>query len=460
MNDLIENVPKKLQTKTSSIKIVKANLLTNTKANIPCPALVESIIVENKKTFLISYLNNSKLSIITKDKVEVNGKVFDPIQQDELPYQQYQFDKNELKVLYPNTYQLYERVFHEVQYFVDIEDEWKHFITACVLFSYQQDKASTTPYVYVVGDNDSGKSTILHLLRLLGYRPLLSESLPYADIYHFLGTSEDAVGIILEDESQGLEKDWNKLKIYKGGYVKGSRIPRIKETSTGSKQIFYRGYCFKMLAGEALPKDKGLLRRCIIIPMIEGYPSGNIKHLTTDDMNRLSQLRKDLLLWRMNTAHQVLPQIKLDFLINRDEEIWLPLLRVVKDTRFYNNLIFLAQKHVHNRMKEKFDSIEAVLSEIVIESTKKSMQVAFDDIWNKLTKDDGHYDTTNSQVFYSDHYGKITKTLVGSILTQKFRGKKFRDKNKRYYQFDKNSIDKINRKYSMHSMQGLQKVLT
>lgn len=419
------------------------------------PTLIESVSVEGKDAFLISYKTNSgSLILTTTDKIKVNDKVYLPISQQDCPYHSYNFNNEFLKKKIDFN-QLYKRVFNEVERYVDIEEYWKHFITTCILFTYKQDSFSTTPYVFLVGDNDSGKSTILYLFKELGYRALLSESLPAADIFFFLGTEEEATGTILEDEAQGLEFQREKLKIYKGGYVKGSRIPRIRESATGIKQQFYYAFCFKVFAGEKLPDDTGFLRRCIVIPMIEGLPTANVKDLQPEDKRRLEELRNDLLLWRMQTSHDQLQEIKIDFLKNRDKELWKPLLQIVSSTEFFSNISDLALKHVKDRLKERADSLEAVLFKIVEEFSHTSQTILFDGIWNKILELPGQEDSKNTQVFWLDEHGKVTKTNIGKILTQKFKGTKTRIDNKRAYYFDKSTLERLSKKYSLYGLHGI-----
>ncbi len=440
-----------------TVNFIKYHLKECIDQDIKCPCLIESIYFKNKKMFLVAEQKHENLSTIKiKNQFETNDKKIIPTSLEDYPYSPYNFSNiDEINKSKIDFTELYERIFSVVSRFIAIEDEWKHFITSCILFTYKQDQSPTTPYVYLVGDNESGKSTILHLMKALAYRPLLSESLPSANIYNFLGTKEEGTGIILEDESQGLEKQFEKLKIYKGGYVKGSRIPRVKDNpSGGSKQVYYFGYCFKVFAGEKLPKDRGILQRCIVIHMVEDYPDANIKDLKPEDLSHLSKLRNDLMLWRLQTAFEKSADIQLGFLKNRDAELWKPILRLLEGTKFFINLERLSFKLVEKKRREKNNTLEAALFTIVSKLNKVSKHVAFEDIWNEITSLPGQDDPINPQGFYLEEHGKVTKTNVGMILSQKFRGEKYRDANKRLYIFDKITIKRLGRKYSPYSLYG------
>ncbi len=439
----------KQETKTK-ITLVKAFIDEPNSINGTEPIFVEVIELDKESQFIISRQGSNGL--VTAKEIEVNGKVYVPARSEDYPYDAYNFaDVNGVNKAPINFDELYDRVYAEVDRYVDIEDEWKHYITVCIIFTYKQDKSNTTPYPYFVGDTESGKSTVLHLMKRLAYRPMLSESLPHADVYNFLGTHEEASGIILEDEAQDLDKEKEKLKIYKGGYVKGSRIPRIKENpSGGSRQMYYYGYCFKAFAGEKLPYNKGFLQRCVIIPMVEGFPQANIKDLKAEDKERLSKLRNDLLLWRMQTMNQELSDIEAEFLKNRDAEIWLPVLRIVYGSRYYDNLLELARKHVEKRRKEKGDSLEAEIFKIVKELTTCSLVISFEDVWSKVRWLTGQEDPKNPHAWILQEHGKVTKTSIGRMLADKFKGAKDREGNKRVYKFDSKTLSKLERKYCPH----------
>ena len=125
-------------------------------------------------------------------------------------------------------------------------------LTGCVLLSYHQEKFQTVPYIYVYGDNESGKSTVLQVLKFLCYRPMYGVTVPSADIYGFLEDS-DAIGCILEDEVQGIHKDTDKIKIYKAGYKQGAVVPRTIITQHDRIIKYYNTFCFKACASEQIP---------------------------------------------------------------------------------------------------------------------------------------------------------------------------------------------------------------
>jgi hypothetical protein len=427
---------------------VKRRLSDYSNINSRGSILAESVLLQGQSAFLTSIMEEGLM--LTVNPIQTPRAVFIPPEPSDLPYSQYVFDQNSLTRSL-NFEDIYSRVFDEVSKFIVVDEEIKHVITACVMFTYKQDQSSTTPYLYCVGDNDSGKSSVLYLMKHLAYRPLLSDSLPSANIYRFLGVDEEAVGIILEDEAHELHNDLEKLRIYKGGYTKGSKVPRIEQTRYGFKQTFFFTYCFKAFAGERLPLDRGFQRRCIVIKMVEGVPHSNIKDPSPEDLGRLSALRNDIMLWRMQTFNQPLREVQEDFLVNRDKELWKPLLSVVKCSRFYEPLVNVAQKYVSDRQEERSSSLEALLCRIVLQIQARCT-VAFDDVWCHL-KTLGQ-STPNPQEVLLDEHGNVSKKTVGVILYQKFKGKRQRISNKQHYIFDVDTLNKLAVKYGLQGLQG------
>lgn len=84
--------------------------------------------------------------------------------------------------------------------YVVLEDHHITLLVADIIYSYLQDKFGTTHYVMCIGDNGSGKNSILMTFAALGYRVLLGTSVSAANVFTFLGSVEECQGCIAEDE--------------------------------------------------------------------------------------------------------------------------------------------------------------------------------------------------------------------------------------------------------------------
>jgi hypothetical protein len=81
------------------------------------------------------------------------------------------------------------------------------------LITYFQDKIGLTHYLFFVGGNGSGKSNNLTVFHFLGYRNMTSTDVTYANIYQFLGSRDEGIGTICEDEADGIVEDRVKVVI-------------------------------------------------------------------------------------------------------------------------------------------------------------------------------------------------------------------------------------------------------
>jgi hypothetical protein len=159
----------------------------------------------------------------------------------EFPYEPYGYFEGEL----PSREEIFWKVRDEFDLFLDLESNWKDYLAACVLLSYQQEKVRTIPYVYFVGDNESGKTVALNLLNWLCYRPMLGVTIPsrYYGYWMMLNA-----GTIWKMKPR-LYKDLDKAKIYKGVQARRRR-PKNYDT----KQGFIKSslFCFKACAAEEM----------------------------------------------------------------------------------------------------------------------------------------------------------------------------------------------------------------
>ena len=270
-----------------------------------------------------------------------NGKhVYVPKALNQIPYKPYRYYEGSL----PSPEEIYRMIYNEFDLYLDIDDIWKHVLSACVLLSYQQEKVLTVPYIFAYGDNESGKTTVLNVLSELCYRPMFGITIPSADLYGYLEDA-DCIPTILEDEIQGVDKDTDKIKIYKSGYKKGAVVPRTLMLEHDRIIKYYNTFCFKAVASEKIPTVKGFVERFIFIPMIQGYPKKEWTDNTTEDFERFRRIRNILLKWRLVTRDQKLADPELPFK-GRVKEIWKPLLQVTYGLKVYDVLLKFVEDQI------------------------------------------------------------------------------------------------------------------
>jgi len=309
---------------------------------------VEAIKYDDEPNFLCVD-RNGDLSI-TKS-IKQGNTTFKP--PESFGYFPYSFTVKEFEELSKQDYskdEILSLIKNQVDYFISIEERDRILLAVDCLMSYSQEWIDTLHFLYCVGETESGKSTVLYLFKWLGYRCLFSDDLPNADIYNFLGEDEEAQGMIAEDEAQDIAYNKEKMTTYKSSYARGALKPRIKAVDSQNKtQVFYKTFCFKVFAGEYIPENKGFKERLAVLHMTEGLPKGNIKRPTDEEKKTLFLMRNRLLIWKLKTHFNKLPNIE-SGLTKRDQELWEDPLRVAHDTKMFEKFkdvikFYTAQRH-------------------------------------------------------------------------------------------------------------------
>jgi hypothetical protein len=335
------------------------------------------------------------------------------------PYKPYVVESLEAKT----RPELIDLIHREVERFIDAEPEEKATFTAFILLSYVQEFFDALPYLYLVGDNESGKSHLLNLMAELCYRPLAGVSHTAADLYSYL--EDDGLPLtIIEDEFQGSEKDTEKMKIYKSGYKRGARVARVSTFEGGRRVDYFNSYGLKMMAAERLVENKGLMQRCIVVEMVEGYPEKD--YYDAEDYSRFAWLRSELLKWRMRVLarHESLPRVEADWLRGRDRELYLPLLTILHGSAIYHALERFLRGRAEERRREREGSLEAAICRAVANLLADgSGEIDFAELWLEIKHEvDGVEEKDKNDVvrsMWSETHGHISKRDVSAILKGK-----------------------------------------
>jgi energy-coupling factor transporter ATP-binding protein EcfA2 len=423
-------------------------------SGITADGCFEAIYHNGKPCFLVE--NGESFKIV--ESLEIDGQVSYPKEQRSIPYESYGF----YEATVPNREELFWKVRNEFQSFIDVESIWKEVLASFVLLSYQQEKLQTVPYIFLYGDNESGKSTVLQLMNLLCYRPLYGVTIPAADIYGFLEDS-DSVGIVLEDEIQGIHKDVDKIKIYKAGYKRGASVPRTIITQHDRIIKYYQTFCLKACASEQLPTVKGFRERFLEIPMVEGSPEKEWSDITKEDFERLRNLRNTLLKWKMLSREWDLPNVELK-MKGRLKELWKPILQVTSGLTVHDGLFKFVEDQRKERLSVKQDTLEGKIVKVVTELFNESKAessliytIPFQTIWSRLQEElDGKIDDKKPNVMDTSEFFQVTKNKVGYRLREVLsaKSKAMREKDSegndmvvKAYEFYIDKLGRIAKKY-------------
>jgi hypothetical protein len=412
----------------------------------------ESIFFKGKPAFLMYSTPQDRLTI--EHELLIEGKATYPLKSEMFPYSPYAFDEEMLKATKegnPDPRELYDLVYKEFDTFLDLDARFKTLETVATLETYIQHKLSTTSYLFHYGDNDSGKSRALDIHNYLDYRPLLSSSLPQADVYSYLGYREEGCGTILEDEAENLDRPryGEKMKLYRQGYRKGATVPRIEFTRTGERIVrYFRAFCCKIFAGLWIPNDKGFSQRLIPVYMVKGIPKKD--EIAEQDLKRFNEVRARLLAWRMRTYNDPLPEIHTE-LSGRIKELWKPKIQVASLFGVEGIIAQLADEARKEREEEVAASFEAFLSKAVMKSWLElgSQEIPFTILWENLKYVLGGDCLETPNAISNTPFGSISKTHVGLKLKGVCGGKPSRKKKERTYLFDIEVLPKLAKKYNI-----------
>jgi hypothetical protein len=434
--------------------------------------LAESILINNIPYF-IQIINNNKP--LLSSKIELSDIGIAPPERIEYLSKEYNFASVEEIEYFINLAktETLDSIFQLVKSFwikyIDVNEDFINVCAADTIFSYFQDKLGMCHYLLIVGDNNSGKSNILLLFSLVGYRPLYDTAITPANIYNFCGQLEEGQGIIIEDEIDDIDFQDEKKKLYKVSYRSGTKITRMYDNinSSGankksSRQQAFLLYCFKIFASERIPnkiKSKGFLERIIPLKSISGDPQYDISEVVNDAgdeqfkklYEELMNTRKLLLMYRLLHHNDPIPDVKLN-IKNRYKQLTKPLIRLFQNSESLDGIIKSLSKYLIEKNEEKINSLDSGLLFLIIDLVAKHSTILYNDqIWEEIKKRfRGTEIADKPYSYYCQEYGTISKSKIRSICESKFDAKEHKDEKRgRGLIFNQGTLNKLTANYSI-----------
>jgi hypothetical protein len=276
--------------------------------------LAEAILISGVPFFLV--LNKLDSTISIQNVLEDAHVVYLPLESASYMNRPYSFSSKEQVYEYIDKAKketldsLYKKVKGIWKKYIGADDFHISICAADTIFTYYQDKLGLTHYLFFVGGNNSGKSNNLTVFHFLAYRNVTSSDMTYANIYQFLGSTDEGIGTICEDEADNIDLERDKMCIYKNGYTTGRPILRT-DTSFGRKQLKLNTFCFKAFAAERLPdsvRARGFNQRIIELNCSYGFPKYDISEVANPAaeetyqnlLNELEEIRNTLLILDFN----------------------------------------------------------------------------------------------------------------------------------------------------------------
>jgi len=429
--------------------------------------LAEAVLIDNVPYFLVS--NKGEISIETE--LNTPSGIMKPLEANSYLNRPYSFNsKKQVQECIERTKNesldtLFKKVKSIWSKYIDADNFHLSICAADTIFTFFQDRMGLIHYLFFVGNNGSGKSNNLKVFQILAYRNMTSTDITPANIYQFLGSDEEGIGTICEDEADTIDNDLEKMKIYKNGYTTGSPVFRT-DTSFGRKQHRMYTFCFKAFAGERLPdslKAKGLNQRIIEIQCVYGFPKYDISEVVNpagdnelqELLDELINVRNTLLIYRLLHFHENIPDIELN-LQNREKQLFKSIIRLFQNTDTLAELLPVVSKYVSQKREQNADSFNAFLYGFVKHLMKKYGVLQFDSavIWAELTDEysgalPGKSLPHKPMSYESEQFGTISLKSVIETLQQVFGAKPTSDGKKRGLLFDKDKLERIGSIYEL-----------
>ena len=426
----------------------------------------EAVLVDKKEKFLLA--NNGEISIV--DYIPNGDEIICPPKALSYINKPYSFSSDQevqdyiVKAKSQNLDSLYTIVKSMWKKFVDADDFHISICAADTIFTYYQNVAGMTHYLFFVGGPGSGKSNNLEVFHNLAYRNMTSTGITAPNIYAFYGGREEGLGTICEDEANDLDQNEDKMKFYKNGYTKNHPVFRQDENgneNSGRIPRKYYTYGWKAFGAERLPDSVialGFLQRVIVLKCVYGFPEYDITEVTnpmgdedfTGILQELEQTRNLLFMYRLLDHGHKFPDIKLD-LTGREKQLFKPILRLFQKTRTQKELEPIISDYINDRRAGNVDSLHAYLYKIITGLIKvHGYQLTNKQIWVKITEDlDGEFMYNGNTSFMSAEFGKLTQKNITSHCRQIFGGKPSRDMKNRGHIFDEKKLKQLESLYNL-----------
>jgi hypothetical protein len=407
--------------------------------------LNESIILDGLPYF-VRYDKASNQFLIDKE-IEESSRIIRPPAIEECPFTQYEFkNKEELNSYLERARNtsidaLYLR-WKKIVYTYNKQDKHKlNLITLDIVWSWFQDKFSTTHYHGVVGTNGAGKSSIGETFQNGAYRGVNFTNPSAANIYRVLSTVEPAQCTLIMDEVDRLEDD-EIQSILKTGY-RNNADSKVPKTNTNSwKQEYFYTYNLKVLLAENSPnqwKTRGIIDRTFSYSAFTDIPDRLIEETTNPQGNpkrqaRLDEildLRKLTLAYRLIHFSDPIPDIDVG-VTGRNMQLTKPYIQLFYNTPVQDEIVEILQKFLNKRSKLKSTSLMAILIPLIQklltqEGTKMTnddgeecIKIKFSRIWETIKVNvDGVSDPNKPNEFDTD-YGKLYRSHISKNICDQF----------------------------------------
>jgi hypothetical protein len=387
--------------------------------------LYESVIAGGIPTFLRYDKENNK--IVPYQLIEEETRILRPPSLEEYPYSPYEFDGLEELDEYleyarkQSIDSLFKLALDFIKLYNDQDEHKQILLAADIVLSYFQDKFGTTHYLGIVGDNNSGKSSIGNTFEVLAYRAVNMTSPTAPNIFRMLGMIEPGQCVLILDEADRIDESVDMMNILKSG---NDFTKRVQKTNTNTwKQEYFYTYCLKVIIGEKSPsrlKAKGLLDRMLVSTVYPGNPELDIKEIInpqgdpnrTREYNRLIAFRKLMLIYRLIHFKDPIPDIDIN-VQRRNKELCKPCIQLFYGTPVQEKIEQTFQTFLDIKNSKRARSLEAILIPVVIKMVEEEgKEISSKRIWEFIQEN------IQGELYSSNEYRIVDYVLYRSTVTK------------------------------------------
>ena len=443
--------------------VQKEHLCCPTLSNKGKSELYEAVTLSGRPAFL-RYENGKIMSV---DQIEESSRIIKPPSAEEYPYEPYEFaDIQEIK-----SYEekcgtefldsLYRRARCIVENYNDQDSSKLSILAVDIVWSYFQDKFSTTHYVAVIGDNGSGKSTIGDTFESIGYRVVNMTDPTAANFFRILGTVEPGQCTLVADEAEKIDQSPKIMSTLKTGYQYKSKVARVNMNN--GRQEFYYTYCFKMIIAERSPnetKAKGVLDRTFVFNTYHGRPKYDIKEILKPSgdpkrqslLNDLNDFRKLLFVYRIIHFQDPIADIDIG-LEGRHKELCKPVLQLFYNSNSIKEIERAFQTLLNAKNMRKSNSIEAALHPIIVNVVSTDGRGVFaGKIWDLILETiPGTRDDKKPNEYQTYDHGTIYRNTITNIICDKFGAERRHRKEGTVLTFDPAKLVRVGHLYNLET---------
>src|SRR5215211_5577037 len=420
----------------------KRNITTFKYSQMGKGDLYETVFIADGLPVFIKY-NDQLNELETIEKIEETTRILVPPTVEECPYIRYEFESldeiNSINKVIEDNHIGLDYLFYTgyeiVSKYNNQSKDKLRLVTIKIITSHFQDRFSTTEYLYPVGGNGSGKSSLAETFRALAYRAVVMTDPTAPNLFRLLGVVEPVQCTMILEEADKIDKSPELMAVLKTGYSWYGMVPKINLYTL--KQEFFYAYCPKIIVSERSLNQSianGVNSRTFPITCIKGSTKHDIKEVLNPTntggtenkklFKEIMNFRKLLLVYRLRHFKDSIPDLHIG-VEGRDKELVKHSVQLFNGCKCLTEVIETLQKFLDIKNEKKESSIESVLLKVVETLLKfNGPKISSKSIRNELMQEiPGILNEKNPNEYHTDDYGTIYRTsTLSSYLGDSFGG--------------------------------------